>query len=104
MEIRCKQHDCVFNENQNCSANEINVFRCAACGSYRKDENKKMPTKGLFEFSKELAPRKPTETDICCKAKLCLFNDREICLANGITIQTAIGNDSRAECVSYTTK
>ena len=103
MNIRCRKVDCVHNKSATCTAPDVTVFRCAACGTYKEDQAKKKMLKSdpsIFELAEELAPTIPNNVPLSCAAGICLFNCGGRCNANGIAV---INNDERkrADCATF---
>ena len=108
MEIRCKKGDCSHNTGCSCSAKTVEIGRAVNCHSYHKDEIKKnimIENGNIFEVAEELVPRNLRNVPLACRMKSCLYNNSELCCANGITVidgETAGAED--AECATYIQK
>lgn len=103
MNIRCRKVDCIYNKSATCHAEDVTVFRCAACGTYKEDRDKKKMLKdnpAIFELAEELTPTIPNNIPLSCRAGICLFNRSGRCTANGIAV---IDNDERgrADCATF---
>ena len=90
-DLKCKRQDCVYNKNCNCDAKNVDVARSTECKTYEPSKTKKKQKDEI----KQTPTRKNTAVD--CEAK-CIFNDKCICKANGITVMT---NDQKPECASF---
>ena len=93
VDLKCKCGKCEHNSNCNCHARQIKVGTHSECQTYKKskDENK-------VEYSDEIAqPLVRTNTEIECKAN-CLFNKKNKCSANGISVQS---NKGQVECSTF---
>ena len=93
-DLKCKRQGCIYNENCNCTAQNINVGKATECLSYKDCGFEKQEKD---KISQTAARR---NTNVTCNAK-CLFNDKEICKANGITIMTS---DSKPRCCTFMPK
>lgn len=106
MEIRCKKTDCTYNNGCSCLAPKVCVERGAECATYKKDELKQsliIQNGNLFEVSEELVTKNLRDVPLRCGMRNCLYNQKECCMANGITIidrgeQPISGC---AECATY---
>ena len=105
MDVRCRKTTCKHNKTHSCFAKKIIVNKKIECDTYFVDEKKKIEknnkdndmSKTLFEIPIKDSPHRSRITiDIKCVAP-CLFNEKGICKANGVTI-----NDlGHAMCMSY---
>lgn len=105
MDVRCRKTICKFNKTHSCFAKEIIVNKKVECDTYFADDKKEIKkdnkandmSKTLFEIPIKDSPHRSRKTiKIKCVAH-CLFNDKGICKANGITI-----NDlGQPMCMSY---
>lgn len=98
--------DCQYNNGCSCRAAEVTVFRCAACGTYKSDPDKRKLLKGnpdVFELAEDLVPGKTRNVPLICNAGRCLFNRSGYCRANGISV---IDNSDRkmADCATFIEK
>lgn len=107
MEIRCKKGDCTHNTGCSCRAKNIDIEKnTAACGSYVKDdlkENLIIRNGNLFDVADELVPGNTNNIPLDCHQRGCLYNKKEKCCANGITVidgETPDGKED-AECATF---
>ena len=100
--LDCSVTGCVYNKDYSCSKNEIMVEgkeaeekRSTCCGSFREKESNHC---GCSNVTQE--PKK--ETNVCCEACHCRFNENNKCEATHIGI--AGGNActcGETECASF---
>jgi hypothetical protein len=98
--------DCHYNNGCSCKANEVNVFRCGSCGTYKSNPQKREQLNGdpdVFELAQDLVPSRTKDVPLSCRAGACLFNRSGFCRANGISI---IDNTerNRADCATMIEK
>lgn len=96
-DLKCKRVGCVYNENCNCTANNVKVGKMTECETYKpskKEINK--------ESKEDKIVQPPTRKNIrvACDA-CCLFNDNCCCKANGISVMT---NNQEPECCTFMPK
>ena len=93
-DLKCKRQGCKYNEDCNCTANRIHVDNDTRCNTY---EDCGKPKKEHDKISQT-----PTRKNInvACQAN-CLFNDHNVCKANGISVMT---NDQAPECCTFMPK
>lgn len=96
-DIKCKRQGCEFNKNCNCTAKDIIVTKDTECKTYRPSNEAEV---GGIEKVGQPPIRKDTKVE--CKAN-CLFNQNQICSANGITVQTC-DNTVCPNCCTYEPK
>lgn len=91
MDLKCKKLDCKYNKTFACTKEGIGVQKDCVCGSYEKNtdlppEQKQNVGKDMFKKVPDIHPFRHSK-DMCIKCKAaCIFNNQEICKANGITI------------------
>ena len=92
-DLKCKRKGCEFNENCNCTAKNVEVTKDTSCKTYKPSENN--------EAGDEKISQPPIRKDIKvgCKAE-CIFNKEEVCMANGITVQTC-ENKACPSCCTF---
>lgn len=93
-DIKCKRQGCVYNKNCNCTSKDIEVNKKAECKTYKPSNEAEV---GEVEKIDQPAIRK--DISVSCKAD-CLFNNEDICIANGITVQTC-SNASCPNCCTF---
>ena len=90
MEIRCKKGNCEHNTGSSCKAKAIKIQNgTAACETFYPDAEKKnivIKNGNIFEAAKDMAPKNTNNVPLKCAAKKCLYNRKEKCIANGITV------------------
>lgn len=96
-DVKCKRKGCEFNKNCNCTAKDIEVTKDTACKTYKPSNEAE-----VGEVEKIGQPPIRKDTKVECKAS-CLFNNENICTANGITVQTC-DNVARPNCCTYEPK
>lgn len=107
MEIRCKKGDCSYNTGTSCKAPSVKIENdTAACETYNPDAAKDNPVikdGNLFSVSQTLPSRNTNNVPLKCKAKRCLFNKSEKCVANGITVidSESSANHEDASCGTF---
>lgn len=102
MDIICRKTKCVYNKDYTCQAKNILVGQKVNCETFVLDENKKNVQDASRKiFTNEDIKYAPHRTSkrgcIECKAN-CMFNCKNICESNGITLNALKGN---AYCVSF---
>ena len=96
-DLKCKRKGCKYNKNCNCTAKNVEVKKDTSCKTYDPTEKS--------EFSEdEKIGQPPIRKDITvdCHAD-CLFNQSNVCSANGITVQTC-DNVTCPNCCTYQPK
>lgn len=96
-DVKCKRKGCEFNKNCNCTAKDIEVTKDTACKTYKPSNEAE-----VGEVEKIGQPPIRKDTKVECKAS-CLFNNENICTANGITVQTC-DNVACPNCCTYEPK
>lgn len=96
-DLKCKRMGCKFNKNCNCTAKNVDVTKDTICKTYipsPKDEKNVTEKIGQPPIRKNIS--------VECKAN-CIFNDKCICTANGITVQTvnAGTNSGTPKCCTF---
>ena len=81
--VKCKRSNCIHNKNLNCTAKEIYVKKDTECNTFKPSNEAEV---GEIEKVGQPPIRKDIKVD--CNAK-CIFNTSNICIANGITVQTS---------------
>jgi hypothetical protein len=81
-DLKCKRKGCVYNKNCNCTAKKVEVTKNTSCQTYEPSNEAEV---GEVEKVGQPPIRKNIEVD--CKAE-CIFNENQVCTANGITVQT----------------
>ena len=96
-DLKCKRKGCEFNKNSNCTAKIVEVNNKTNCNTYvPSHENKEN------EVSKIGQPPIRKDIEVDCKAD-CIFNENNICSANGITVQTT-SDKTCPNCCTYMPK
>lgn len=94
MDVRCRKTTCEYNRTHSCFAKNILVTKEIKCGTYHVDEKAEIKkenknndmSKTFFQEPIKDSPHRSRKTiEIGCKAH-CLFNDKGVCKANGITV------------------
>jgi len=102
MDIRCRKTSCKFNKDLTCLANDITISKNLECLKYVLEKGK-----GTKDFSKLIFSENPPKIadyrhikNMClhCDAK-CIFNNNCNCIANGITINSAVSNHPK--CITF---
>ena len=93
-DLKCKKVNCVYNKSANCNAKHIKVTKETECDTYKPAKEAEI---GVYSEIKQVPIRKNIEVD--CDAS-CIFNDNNICKANGITVQTC-SNKSCPNCCTF---
>ncbi len=96
-DIKCKRMLCKFNKDCNCTANDLEVTKDTECKTYHPSEETKENQEskiGQPPFRKNII--------VSCKAN-CLFNQNQLCLANGINVQTC-SDPNCPNCTTYKPK
>lgn len=106
MEIKCKKITCGYNDCTSCMAKDILVNKKLECTTFTKhDKSKKiekLKKQNYFETSGELTGFKRTKTKkIKCECSECLFNENNLCSANGITL---LSNEKSCFCATHLNK
>lgn len=96
-DIKCKRQGCVYNKNCNCTAKTIEVTKNTECKTYEPSNEAE-----VGEVEKIGQPPIRKDTEVGCKAN-CLFNQNQVCSANGITVQTC-DNTACPNCCTYEPK
>ena len=97
IDLKCKLTNCKFNENSNCTANEISVDGDAICTSFE-------PTKKSASKADSLPmPLVNHSVDVNCCAD-CILKKNNKCIANGITVLDEKGNKAQADCSTFMPK
>lgn len=93
-DLKCKRQGCIYNEDCNCTAPNVEVGKGTECLTYQDC--------GHSKEEKDKIAQTPSRknTQVNCKAK-CLFNDNCYCKANGISVMT---NDKQPECCTFMPK
>lgn len=104
-DLKCSLKECTYNQGFCCIANQISVDNTAHCDSFQLSQ-KKLADK-IFEIGAESCkPNYNVDTKVSCTAA-CLFNSRDICTANGITVlgdSDFATRDLSADCATFTPK
>ncbi|MDD4110120.1 MAG: DUF1540 domain-containing protein [Clostridia bacterium] len=105
MDIRCRKTTCKYNKTHSCFAESIKITKKVQCDTYYIDTKREIEnenkandmSKKLFKKPIKDSPHRSRKTiHILCDAD-CLFNEKGICKANGITV-----NDlGEPYCVSF---
>lgn len=95
-DLKCKRKGCKYNKNCNCTAKVVEVRKDTGCKTYESS--------GEMSDQDERIGQPPIRKDIYvgCHAD-CLFNQNNVCSANGITVQTC-DNVSCPNCCTYQPK
>lgn len=96
-DLKCKRKGCTFNQNCNCTANQVDVSKDTNCRTYEpsfEDKENEPSEVGQPPIRKNIS--------VGCKAD-CLFNSNSVCTANGITVQT-LNDVSCPNCCTYMPK
>ena len=96
-DIKCKRMECEFNKNCNCNAKDLEVSKTTECKTFTESHE---PHK--VEESKIGQPALRKNIIVSCKAN-CLFNQEQMCLANGIYVKT-LENTNCPNCCTYKPK
>lgn len=108
MEIRCKKGDCKHNTGCSCEAASVEIARGTECNSYEKDEIKEeliIENGNIFEVAEELVSKNLKSVPLECRARDCLYNRKDECHANGITvINCDEDGDEEADCATFCEK
>ena len=96
-DLKCKRKGCTYNKNCNCTAKSVEVKDNTGCKTYEPSENI-----DRNQVSKITQPPIRKNIKVACSAE-CLFNNDNICIANGITVQTC-DNVSEPNCCTYQPK
>lgn len=86
-DIKCKRTNCEYNKDCNCDAKSLEVTKSAECKTF-----KPCTTGEISHESKIGQPAFRKNIVVSCKAN-CLFNEKQLCIANGITVQTCTNED-----------
>ena len=81
-DLKCKQTNCTYNKNCNCTSKKIDVTKETDCKTYKKSNEAE-----VGEIEKIGQPPIRKNIEVSCSAQ-CLFNRERLCIANGITVQT----------------
>ena len=96
-DIKCKRMQCEFNKDCNCTAHDLEVTKNTECKTFKPNTTGNITTEskiGQPAFRKNII--------VSCKAN-CLFNDNQLCLANGITVKTC-ENEDCPNCCTFKPK
>jgi hypothetical protein len=96
-DIKCKRTECEFNKNCNCNAKDLEIAKNTLCKTFSPSQNS-----SKNEESKIGQPAIRKNIIVSCKAN-CLFNQEQMCLANGIFVRT-LENESCPNCCTYKSK
>lgn len=96
-DIKCKRMQCEFNKDCNCTAKDLEVSKNTECKTFKPSNEAPQS-----EESKIGQPALRKNIIVSCKAN-CLFNQDQLCLANGISVQT-IQNIDCPNCCTYKPK
>ena len=96
-DLKCKRKGCEFNKNSNCTAKVVEVTQNTGCKTYIPSEKNKED-----EVSKVGQPAIRKDIEVDCKAD-CIFNNNNVCSANGITVQT-LSDKSCPNCCTFMPK
>lgn len=96
-DVKCKREKCQFNKNLNCTAKEIKVLKDTECETFEPSNEAE-----VGEVEKVGQPPIRKDTSVVCDAN-CLFNQKHICQANGITVQTC-KDKSCPNCCTFIAK
>lgn len=102
MDLRCRKTGCKYNKDLTCLANKVDISIRQSCLSFEEEKGKE-----IEDFSKRIFSDNPPKVadyrhlkDVClkCDAK-CLFNRKDHCISNGITINAATSKEPK--CITY---
>lgn len=96
-DIKCKRIQCEFNKDCNCTAKDLEVTKNTECKTFKPSKDGR-----ISKESKVGQPPFRKNIIVSCKAN-CLFNQEQLCLANGITVQTCKNVDN-PNCCTYKPK
>lgn len=96
-DIKCKRMQCEFNKDCNCIAHDLEVTKNTECKTFKPRTDGEISTE-----SKIGQPAIRKNIIVSCKAD-CLFNENQLCLANGITVQTC-DNENCPNCCTFKKK
>lgn len=88
-DLKCKRQSCTHNKNCNCTSKRVEVSKDSECKTFEPGQTMK--------HQEEKIGQPPIRKDIKvgCKAD-CIFNNNNVCSANGITVQTCTSNTGEA--------
>lgn len=100
MDLKCRKQSCRFNNCFSCMAHNLCVSSKLECETFKNDPDKNIrdTSKCMFDEPPTYAPHRAKQhMRVTCAAK-CLFNDKGICIANGLTINSV---DEKPYCVTH---
>lgn len=96
-DIKCKRIDCEFNKDCFCSSKNLEVSKSTECKTYKPTSENPVSVE-----SKLGQPPIRKNILVSCKAT-CLFNSKQVCKANGISVLT-LKNENCPNCCTYKPK
>ena len=102
MDLRCRKTGCKYNCDLTCMAKSVSINKKFICETYEEDKYKEKDFSSLIfsDTPPKIADYRHLK-DIClrCDAK-CLFSKQNRCIANGITINSALTPDT-PKCITF---
>ena len=102
MDLRCRKTGCKFNSSLTCNAKSVKIGAKGDCKTFEEEKGKE-----IEDFSSQIFSEAPPkiadyrhlkDMALSCESK-CLFNRNGHCIANGITINSAVL--PKPKCITF---
>lgn len=102
MDLRCRKTGCKYNCDLTCTAKSVEIDKKFVCKTFVPTPEKEKDFSALIfsDTPPKIADYRHLK-DMClkCSAK-CLFNRQNSCIANGITINSALSPET-PKCITF---